>query len=60
MSKPKRIDPPDCGCTDCITGYSEPLSYFEYVRQRQLKRIYKGKADNATGMKVTIRYDTEW
>lgn len=20
----KRIDPPDCGCTDCILGYSRP------------------------------------
>lgn len=22
--KEKRVDPPTCGCTDCITGYSRP------------------------------------
>lgn len=31
----KRVDPPDCGCTGCMTGFSRPaLSYDEYERSK--------------------------
>ena len=49
MGKLNRIDPPDCGCTDCLTGYSEPANE---VSQKELKKLFKGKLRNATGMVV--------
>lgn len=42
--KPKRIDPPDCGCTDCLTGYSAPLSSAEDV----VFLLLSGRAGDAT------------
>ena len=24
------LDPPDCNCTDCMTGYSRPMTSEEY------------------------------
>jgi hypothetical protein len=50
MSEPKRIDPPDCGCTDCLTGYSRPLS--PWGDDDQFAALLHGQADNATGVEL--------
>jgi len=42
----KRMDPPDCGCTDCITGYSKPL---DFASDEELQLLKVGVIYNATG-----------
>lgn len=59
MAKAQRIDPSHCGCTDCLTGYSVPLSD---ATEKDLKRLYAGKVINATGFvaRKTVRFDLTW
>jgi len=57
LEKLQRLDPPDCGCTDCITGYSKPV---DETSQKELKKLHKGKLQNATGMVVKVKYTLEY
>lgn len=46
---PHRIDPPDCGCTDCLVGWSVPLYR---ATKFQLAAMMAGYVQNATGIKT--------
>lgn len=50
MAAPHRIDPPYCGCTDCITGYSQPLR--TWGDDEQFAALLHGQAENATGSEL--------
>lgn len=41
----ERIDPEDCGCMDCGTGYSLPINL---ASQQDLGRCYEGIIENAS------------
>ena len=47
---PQRIDPPHCGCTDCLTGWSLPLDMRD---QAVLEGLWNGNYANATGYTIT-------
>ncbi len=44
-----RVDPPGCGCTDCLIGWSVPL---DYITDQQRQELFAGDLDNATGRAV--------
>lgn len=46
------IDPPDCGCTECMTGEYTPL---DQAKPWQLALLFAGSAVNNTGL--TFEYD---
>lgn len=46
----KRIDPPDCGCTDCITGYSKPINN---MNQNELAIAFYTPLPNVSGFRIT-------
>ena len=50
-----RIDPPQCGCADCLAGYSKPI---DECTQYHLMRCLLGDADNASGCEINIK--VEW
>lgn len=58
MSELKRIDPKNCGCTDCITGYSQPI---DFCSQDELKQLFIGELINASGydLDVTVNYEDD-
>lgn len=49
---PKRMDPPDCSCTDCLTGYSIPIDVAIAVH---FDSIADGNMQDFTGLT-----DQEW
>jgi len=58
MSELKRIDPKNCGCTDCITGYSKPVNF---CTQEELVKFMMGEFHDASGceLKVTVNYEDD-
>jgi hypothetical protein len=48
---PKRVDPPSCGCTDCLTGYSVPLNLATW---QTVKAMIHGDVQDATGTKLDV------
>jgi hypothetical protein len=48
---PRRIDPPGCGCTDCMTGYSLPLGD---AGDAQIRQLLKGNLQDATSTTFTV------
>ena len=51
-SELKRIDPPNCGCTDCATGYSKPINI---CTEEELEQLRCGELRNASGKRVTVK-----
>ncbi|MEU6719792.1 hypothetical protein ABZ897_50770 [Nonomuraea sp. NPDC046802] len=51
MSRPTAIDPPDCGCTQCIVGTYVPLAE---ATDSQVAAMLRGDLDNHTGLTFTI------
>lgn len=49
---PKRVDPPGCGCTDCLTGYSIPL---DRADAKTVKRLVEGKLRNSTSTPLVMQ-----
>lgn len=43
---PLAIDPPGCGCTECLTGLYAPL---DMATDEQLEQMRRGKINNNTG-----------
>lgn len=41
----RRIDPPNCGCTDCLTGYSKP---WNAASDDEQAAMLCGRLDDAT------------
>jgi hypothetical protein len=54
MKKLKRIDPPDCGCTDCIIGYSKPINHCSCD---ELMLLHLELLQNASGLKTTVKIE---
>lgn len=48
---PIAIDPPNCGCTECITGEYVPLAD---ATPRQVADMLAGRLANNTGLEFTI------
>lgn len=47
-----RLDPPGCGCTDCLTGHSRPI---DVASNEELAACARGQIENATGYeRVTV------
>lgn len=57
--KPIAIDPPNCGCTECITGEYVPLTD---ATPRQITDMLAGRLRNNTSLEFTItavgKFDT--
>ena len=49
--QPKRVDPPSCCCTDCITGYSVPLGQASW---ETVKAMMAGDLQDATGTELDV------
>lgn len=50
-SEPWAIDPPDCGCTDCLIGESVPLSG---ASDELIRRMIRGEVTDRTGGRWTV------
>ncbi len=47
---PRRVDPPGCGCADCVLGmWSKPLDQVSY---ESLRLLIGGQLQNATGLEL--------
>ncbi|MEV0493407.1 hypothetical protein [Streptomyces atratus] len=51
MSDPYRVDPIDCGCTDCLVGVSVSLAS---VSRQQVADLLNGALENATMRRLGI------
>lgn len=51
----RAIDPPDCGCTECIVGEYVPV---RSANAADVARMFTGDASNHTGMDVAL--EIEW
>lgn len=47
------IDPPNCGCTECITGEYVPLAD---ATPRQITDMLAGRLGNNTGLEFSITF----
>lgn len=56
---PIAIDPPGCGCTECITGEYVPL---DYATDQQIADLIRGEIHNnvGDGLKVTVSARVEY
>ena len=57
MKELKRIDPVDCGCTDCIIGYSKPI---DCCTESELVRLHFGLLQNASGCKIKVKVEVSY
>jgi hypothetical protein len=44
-----RVDPENCGCADCLVGYSKPI---DHCSDGELIQLAYGYLQNASGCKV--------
>lgn len=50
-TQPERVDPPNCGCTDCLTGYSVPLNLATW---QTIKAMINGDVQDATSTELEV------
>lgn len=50
------VDPPGCGCTECMTGEYVPL---DQAKPWQLERLFTGHAVNNTGLRFEAVADED-
>ena len=56
--KLQRIDPPDCGCTDCLVGYSAPLD--APIDPVVAEALIDGRLINASGREIVRRVEVTY
>lgn len=52
MSTPVQVDPPGCGCTECLTGEYVPL---DMATADQVRRMIDGELNDATDAWITVK-----
>jgi hypothetical protein len=63
MTTPRRVDPPRCGCNDCVTGGTVPLDQADW---QTVKAMLAGEIQDATGTElhahvvVTLLAERDW
>lgn len=51
------VDPPHCGCTECITGVYVPL---DEALPKEIARMVRGRIADNTSCDVTIKFNYIW
>ena len=51
MNDTQRVDPPTCGCTDCLTGYSVPLNLATW---QTIRAMIHGDVQDATSTDLDV------
>jgi len=57
MQKLKRIDPPECACTDCIIGNSKSI---DCCSDDELMCLHLGLLQNASGYKTKVKIEIDY